>query len=566
MKRSLWFYFWLLVFIGALPSIIQTLWGQWRLANPEILFIRQAVLAIAALFGLAWLIRTLGLQDVIKGFFEAIFTVVGGFFRLLFFGLAGTDRWGGARYASPFENWTFFRGGSAGFLLDGFKRRLKPKLSFASILTAAQSGAGKTSSLVVPTIMTLDDCSMVITDIKGELYELTSGLLESKGYQIQVLNLIDLTRSHGFNPVLGADSFSEISKLANLLISASPSTGGKDDGYWSAGAEKVIRIILTCLRNQGDPEQRHLGEVKRLLSTFDHFTSKPGESKFGQWVLSNTLDDPSTWNEYKSFIAAPEKVCASFISTADVALLSIGNPELAALLQYDELDFAKLRTEKTALYLLCNQSDMSGTYSFVLSAFFTRLYGELLSELNPDHLPVYCLLDEVGNIRIPKLDVYLATARGYKVGTWAFLQSYSQLETRLGRSQADTIINAVGSHLYLPGMDLDTAERVSRRLGRKRPLPGQKPLPHAEAPLMTADQLITMRDEALLLTGNKRPFRFRIKPYYKQARFRRYARMKPAELPVLGQSVRPVSSEPEAEEPLTSTNPETEYTEEASNE
>jgi type IV secretory pathway TraG/TraD family ATPase VirD4 len=62
---------------------------------------------------------------------------------------------------------------------------------------------------------------------------------------------------------------------------------------------------------------------------------------------------------------------------------------------------------------------------------------------------------------------------------------------------------------------------------------------------MTADQLITMKDEALLLTGNKRPFRFRIKPYFKQRRFRRYAKMKPAELPVLGQSIQPVSSEPE---------------------
>lgn len=264
--------------------------------------------------------------------------------------------------------------------------------------------------------------------------------------------------------------------------------------------------------------------------------------------MQNTLEDPSTWNEYKSFVAAPEKVCASFVSTADVALLPVGNPELARLLEFDELDFAKLRIEKTAFFLICNQSDM-GHYGFVLSSVFSRLYSTLLKELNPDHLPVFMALDEAGQIRIPKLDTYLTTARKYRVASWLFLQDYSQLETRYSRTEAETIIKGIGSHLYLPGMDLDTAERVSRRLGRKRPLPGEKALPYAEAPLMTPDQLITMRDEALLLHGNKRPARFRVTPYYKRLKYRRYARMKPAYLPALGQLSQPEFEEPEAIEP-----------------
>jgi len=64
---------------------------------------------------------------------------------------------------------------------------------------------------------------------------------------------------------------------------------------------------------------------------------------------------------------------------------------------------------------------------------------------------------------------------------------------------------------------------------------------------MTADQLITMKDEAILLTGNMRPFRFRIKPYFKQRKFRQYANMKPAELPFLGKSTKEAVSEPDTE-------------------
>jgi len=459
MKRNLWTYFWLLVFIGALPAIIQTLWGQWLLADPETLLLRQFVLLVAMIFGCVWIVKKLGLQEVIKGFFTAIGAIIGGVFRFVFFGLGGIDS--GARYASFYESLRFFKRGSAGWLLDGQGRRMTPAKSYASIITAGMSGAGKTSTLVLPNLYTLDNCSLVITDPSSEIHNISSGLLEAKNFSIQVLNLDNLSRSLGFNPVLAANSWTQISKLAHLIITSSPNTGGKDDGYWTAGAEKIIRIILCCLRNQGDESLRHLGEVKRLLSTFDHFTSPPGESKFGQWVLQNTLDDPSTWNEYKSLVASPEKVCASFISTADVALLPLGNPELAQLLEFDEINFEDLRTHKTALFIICNQSDM-GYYGFVLSALFSRLYSTLLSELNDEHLPVYMLLDEIGQIKIPKLDVYLSTARKNRVASWLFLQDYSQLETRLSRTEAETIIKAVGSHLYLPGMDLDTAERLSR--------------------------------------------------------------------------------------------------------
>lgn len=112
--KHIWKHFWLLVFIGALPAIIQTLWGQWRFANPDTLIIRQAVLAVATLFALAWLIRRLGLEDVIKGFFAAIGSVLGGVFRFVFIDVGSWDRWGGARYMSGFESWTFFRRGDAG--------------------------------------------------------------------------------------------------------------------------------------------------------------------------------------------------------------------------------------------------------------------------------------------------------------------------------------------------------------------------------------------------------------------------------------------------------------------
>ncbi len=527
--KTLWKYFWVLVFIGALPSIIQTLWVQWRVAIPEQQLWREAVLIAVVLIGLAALIKQLGLQGILQGLLEALRS----FFAFVF---TGGDRWSGARYLSSWESFLFFGRGSSGWLVDGKQRRLSPKVSYQSIITSALAGAGKTSSLVLPNIYTLDDCSMVITDVSGELYDQTSKYLVRKGFRIRVLNLMNLERSLGFNPVVGANSFSEISKLSSLIIRCNPSSGGKQDAYWNAGAEKFIRIILTCLRNQGDEQKRHLGEVKRWLAMFDHFAAKPGESQFGRWVMENTLDDPSTWDEYKTLIAAPEKVVASFLSTADVALLPLGNREVASLLEFDELALGSLRTEKTVLYLICRQQDLVH-YSFIVSAFFAQLFDMLLRELNPKQLAVYNLIDEAGQILIPGLDVFLTTARKYRVATWLFLQDYSQLESRYSRSEAQTVMGGIGTHLHLAGSDLRTAQQISQRLGHKELATGKSGQKRTEA-LMTAEQVITMKsDEGLLLHANKKPFRFRIRPFFKSMRFRGYARMGAAELPYLGQSV-----------------------------
>ena len=91
---------------------------------------------------------------------------------------------------------------------------------------------------------------------------------------------------------------------------------------------------------------------------------------------------------------------------------------------------------------------------------------------------------------------------------WLFLQSQSQLEIQYGRAQAQTIVDALGTEIYLAGTSLDTAERLSRRLGRKRPHSFLPKIKYQDGQLMNPDEIIGMRNnEALLIHGNKRPLK-----------------------------------------------------------
>ncbi|MCH7658343.1 MAG: type IV secretory system conjugative DNA transfer family protein, partial [Bacteroidetes bacterium] len=109
---------------------------------------------------------------------------------------------------------------------------------------------------VLPNLYTLanEECSVVVTDTSGELYAESSGYLANKGFDIKVLNLMDTSASEGYNPLASVTTFADVSQVAHVLIrSALPDNRG--DPFWSFGAERLIRIVVQCLKNRDIPEQ-----------------------------------------------------------------------------------------------------------------------------------------------------------------------------------------------------------------------------------------------------------------------------------------------------------------------
>ena len=481
-----------------------------------------SLLKLGILIGFIFVLGRIFNFSFLPMLFQTLWDMATGFLRFLFL---GGRRWEGARYMGNIEAWSFFHASHKGFVIDGAKRRLSEKVSYQSLLTVGGMGKGKSSAFVMPNLFTLDNCSMVVTDTSGEIYEQTSGYLASKGFDIQVLNLMDVTKSMGYNPLTSASTFTEIQQIAHLLIKSSPAASSKDDAFWSAGAEKILRILIQCVKNkvQENPVNEkyvNLANVKYLLNHFDAHLAKPGESKIDKFVMDATLNDQSTWHDYRGFTTGNEKTMLSFLSTADTALTAIGNPDLANLTASHQIDFEKLRQQKSVLYVMVRQQDLS-YYAFLLNMFYTDLFRSLLSDRNHGGLPVYLLLDEFGHLTIPDFATFATTARKYNVAFWIFLQSLSQLESRYGPHETKTIIDGLQTEIYLSGMGIDTAEMLARRLGRRR-RNGQSDWRYGDENLMNPDEIISMDDdEALLLHSNRRPFRYRVTPFYKQWRMRK---------------------------------------------
>jgi type IV secretory pathway TraG/TraD family ATPase VirD4 len=399
---------------------------------------------------------------------------------------------------------------NGGFLLDGKVGRLSQKKSFQSILTVGGMGTGKTANLIMPNLLTADNCSLVITDTSGEIFEQTVGYLSSQGYDIKILNLIDPTRSHGYNPLANVKSYSDAERIAHIITHA---RGGQSkEPIWDEGAKRLIRIIVRALKNSPGSETANLTDVHRWLNHFDAHTDS---GKFDKFIVENTLEDQATFEDYQGFsTTAPEKMLLSFVSTASTALSLVGNTDIAQVLKRNDFDFAAMKGRKTAVYVMVRQQDMEA-FGFILSLFYTELCNTLLQD-RAGKLPVYMFLDEFGHLKIPGFETFATTARKYKVGFWLIVQSLAQLVEQYGQNGARTILGGIGTESYFGGMDLETAQNISGRLGTAFRLNVLKPSQGLhEKPLMRPDQLIRMRDNDLLvLHSNRDPVMVHTVPYY----------------------------------------------------
>lgn len=425
-----------------------------------------------------------------------------------------------AEFLSYFETLKILNQKNKGLLIDWNTKRLSQNNSFEHLALIARTGGGKTSRFIIPNLLTLDNCSIVITDPSGELLEKTKDHLKSKWFKILVISPTDLNKSLRYNPLSRAKSDEEIKEISKILISsANPSSKG--DEFWNAGAEKILNIILKCQKNTKDPNLINLHKTKELLN---YFSTK----KFDEFIAK--YGDEETLSEYKWFLAWNEKTTQSFLSTAQISLDSLSNPNIANLLKEEistnstnstnSLNFEDLRREKTALFLTVPEQKLP-YYSFILNLFYTQLFNFLMESRDKNHLPIYFLLDEFWHLKIPNFSTIITTIRKYKVSISIILQSISQLESRYWRTEADTILNGwINSKIFFSGADLQTTQMLERILWKTKIEEWDR---LKEENLLNSSSIRTLEDdEAIYLFANKKPiFLKNVKGYFERGKFRK---------------------------------------------
>lgn len=342
-----------------------------------------------------------------------------------------------------------------------------------NVLVVGGSGAGKSRAYAVVNIMQCN-CSMVVTDPKGELLRKTGGLLEREGYEVRVFDLINPETSFCYNPFAYVRDDKDVLKLINNLIrNTTPKGAQSSDPFWEKSETALLQALMLYLLHEAPPEEQNFSMIMEMLGSAqvkedDEEYQSPLDILFERLEMRNP--ESIAVKQYAIYKQAAGKTAKSILISCGARLAPFDIQELREIMSYDEMELDMIGDQKTAMFVII--SDTDDTFNFVVAIMYTQLFNLLCDKADDEHggrLPyhVRLLLDEFSNIgQIPKFDKLIATIRSREISASIILQSQSQLKT-IYKDAAETITGNCDTVLFLGGKESSTLKEISETLGKE---------------------------------------------------------------------------------------------------
>jgi len=340
-----------------------------------------------------------------------------------------------------------------------------------NVLVIGGSGAGKSRSYVVPNILEANT-NYVITDPKSEVLLVTGGYLKSQGYDIRVLNLVNLAESDGYNPFRYLRDEKDALRLVNNLIQATtPKDSHESDPFWVKSETALLQAIILMLWQEAPEYEQNFSMVMRVLE-YAEVKEEDEEYVSPLDLLFQSIErerpDCVAVRQYKVFKMAAGKTSKSILVSTAVRLAPFNLPQIKAITDHDDMNLYTLGEQKCALYAVIPDNDNS--FNFLVSLLYAQAFQALYYSADQIHhgaLPqhVHFVLDEFAAMPLPGFTRELATMRSRNISASTIIQNLAQIK-ELYKNSWETIPGNSDTILYLGGNESSTHEYISKALGK----------------------------------------------------------------------------------------------------
>ncbi len=520
--------------VGRPVAVHQTSAGEWfgqpvaagwanytRPDHARVRLLTRIELAVLAVGLVALLLRTVG-----RGLWFALMLLM-----MRRRGRPGTSH-GSARWANAAELAHLRpRPGRADLVVGRIGRQLvaiPEHDQYEHLLLVAPTGAGKTSGVVLPNLLTEPKTrSLVITDPKRELLRQSTPAVRARygAENVWALDFLDPALSRGYNPLAYVTDAATADLFAQTWVR---NTGESKDAFWSNAARTLIgaaALHLVATEEITPP----------LIALVDLLCGTPAESVSAALRESPVPEVRRLARGFLANMAKNERLLGSVFTELPPRFTCLNLPEVRAVTGINEITFAQLAEQPTALYLALDPQ-YSRTLAPLTACFFLHFFTTLtaIAKAVPSGMlsvPVLAYLDEFGTVgHIPEFASRMATVRSAGIGCLLVVQDLAQLTKAYGEEDADTILSNATTKLCLGRVTHDDAEYFSKLAGSttvysanrsaSRPLMlpwadrGNRGMGEAQRALITPDELRTMRDEVFIVAGHQQPIRARQRRYY----------------------------------------------------
>lgn len=352
--------------------------------------------------------------------------------------------------------------------LDGRRHRRN-----LNTLVIGGSGAGKTRFFGKPNLMQCNT-SFVILDPKGEQLRDVGNLLEKEGYVIKVVDLINMNRSHCYNPFRYIKDDKDVLKLiTNLIRNTTPKGSQTNDPFWEKSETALLEALCLYLLHEAPEEEQNFTMVMEMMAAAevkedDEEYQSPLDELFERLEIRNP--NSLALKQYKIYKQAAGKTAKSILISVGVRLSAFNLESIASLTATDELELDLVGERKTAIFAVIPDND--STFNFLIGMLYTQLFQMLYYQADIVHggalpVPVHFLMDEFANVALPdEFDKLLSTMRSRLIFVSIIIQNLAQIKG-LYKDSWESIVGNCDTLYYLGGNEQSTHKFMSEYLGKE---------------------------------------------------------------------------------------------------
>lgn len=352
--------------------------------------------------------------------------------------------------------------------LDGRRHRIN-----LNTLVIGGSGAGKTRFFGKPNLMQCNT-SFVVLDPKGEQLRDVGNLLEKEGYVIKVVDLINMNRSHCYNPFRYIKDDKDVLKLiTNLIRNTTPKGSQTNDPFWEKSETALLEALCLYLLHEAPEEEQNFTMVMEMIAAAevkedDEEYQSPLDELFERLEIRNP--NSLALKQYKIYKQAAGKTAKSILISVGVRLSAFNLESIASLTATDELELDLVGERKTAIFAVIPDND--STFNFLIGMLYTQLFQMLYYQADIVHggalpVPVHFLMDEFANVALPdEFDKLLSTMRSRLIFVSIIIQNLAQIKG-LYKDSWESIVGNCDTLYYLGGNEQSTHKFMSEYLGKE---------------------------------------------------------------------------------------------------
>lgn len=370
---------------------------------------------------------------------------------------------------------------SGGVVVKHTSKRNYEEISVVSdnkhLICLGNTGAGKTRRILIESlcVLGLSGESIIVSDPKGELYQMTSQFFNKLGYRVNVIDFKTPKKSNKYNflqPIINSIDDNDIKRAEDLtwdlVENIVQKTNSNSDPLWENGEKSIIAgsIMTVLLENKNNRDYQNLTNVYSFISNMCQ-TDENGFMPLTEYIENLPEDNPAK-KIFSISTIAPEKTRSSFFTSALSTLRLFSSNSIYTMTNDSDFKLEDIGEKKCIRYIIL--PDERTTFYTLATLFVSQQYQALvnLADSRGGKLKIRnnFILEEFGNFtKIANFENMLTVSRGRNIRFNMFLQSFAQLETKYSKTVAQNIMDNAQVWIYLRTSSYETAEIISKKLG-----------------------------------------------------------------------------------------------------